>query len=424
MLKETEDLLLSKYGIDKKIFDLAKDVDQEIQIQFDKIKEIREYNQLKVLNAMQEAGLSDNHFNWTTGYGYNDIGREKLEEIYAKIFHAEDALVRPQIVNGTHALSLTVQGLVRPGDEILSITSAPYDTLQGVIGIREEKGSLKEFGVSYRQVDFLESGDIDIESVKMAINEKTKLVMIQRSKGYAWRKSLSINDIKEAIEAVKSVKPSILVMVDNCYGEFLDILEPTDVGADVIAGSLIKNPGGGLALAGGYIVGRSDLIEMISYRLTCPGIGKECGLTFGTTRSILQGLFIAPYVVSQALMGAIFCARLFEKLGYRVNPSYDAQRSDIIQIVQLKSADQLIKFCEGVQAAAPVDSYVVPVPWDMPGYDDKVIMAAGAFVQGSSIELSADGPIRPPYNVYFQGGMTYDHSKMGSLKALEKMNIL
>ena len=424
MLKETEDLLLSKYGIDKKIFDLAKDVDQEIQIQFDKIKEIREYNQLKVLNAMQEAGLSDNHFNWTTGYGYNDIGREKLEEIYAKIFHAEDALVRPQIVNGTHALSLTVQGLVRPGDEILSITSAPYDTLQGVIGIREEKGSLKEFGVSYRQVDFLESGDIDIESVKMAINEKTKLVMIQRSKGYAWRKSLSINDIKEAIEAVKSVKPSVLVMVDNCYGEFLDILEPTDVGADVIAGSLIKNPGGGLALAGGYIVGRSDLIEMISYRLTCPGIGKECGLTFGTTRSILQGLFIAPYVVSQALMGAIFCARLFEKLGYKVNPSYDSQRSDIIQIVQLKSSDQLIKFCEGVQAAAPVDSYVVPVPWDMPGYDDQVIMAAGAFVQGSSIELSADGPIRPPYNVYFQGGMTYDHSKMGSLKALEKMNIL
>lgn len=424
MLKETEDLLLSKYGIDKKIFDLAKDVDQEIQIQFDKIKEIREYNQLKVLNAMQEASLSDNHFNWTTGYGYNDIGREKLEEIYAKIFHAEDALVRPQIVNGTHALSLTVQGLVRPGDEILSITAAPYDTLQGVIGIREEKGSLKEFGVSYRQVDFLESGDIDIESVKMAINEKTKLVMIQRSKGYAWRKSLSINDIKEAIEAVKSVKPSVLVMVDNCYGEFLDILEPTDVGADVIAGSLIKNPGGGLALAGGYIVGRSDLIEMISYRLTCPGIGKECGLTFGTTRSILQGLFIAPYVVSQALMGAIFCARIFEKLGYKVNPSYDAQRSDIIQIVQLKSSDQLIKFCEGVQAAAPVDSYVVPVPWDMPGYDDQVIMAAGAFVQGSSIELSADGPIRPPYNVYFQGGMTYDHSKMGSLKALEKMNIL
>ena len=424
MLKETEELLLSKYGIDKKIFDLSKEVDQEIKAQFDRIKEIREYNQLKVLNAMQEANLSDNHFNWTTGYGYNDIGREKLEEIYANVFHAEDALVRPQIVNGTHALSLTVQGIVRPGDEILSITSAPYDTLQGVIGIREEKGCLKEFGVTYKQVDFLENGDIDIEAAKAAISEKTKLIMIQRSKGYAWRKSLTIMDIKEAIEAVKSVKPDLIVMVDNCYGEFLETLEPTDVGADVMAGSLIKNPGGGLALAGGYIVGRSDVIELIAYRLTCPGIGKECGLTFGTTRSILQGLFIAPYVVSQAIMGAIFCARLYEKLGYKVNPAYDAERSDIIQIVQLHSADELIKFCEGVQAAAPVDSYVTPVPWDMPGYDDQVIMAAGAFVQGSSIELSADGPIKPPYNVYFQGGMTYDHSKMGSLKALQQMNIL
>ena len=273
-------------------------------------------------------------------------------------------------------------------------------------------------------MDFLENGDIDIEAAKAAISEKTKLIMIQRSKGYAWRKSLTIMDIKEAIEAVKSVKPDLIVMVDNCYGEFLETLEPTDVGADVMAGSLIKNPGGGLALAGGYIVGRSDVIELIAYRLTCPGIGKECGLTFGTTRSILQGLFIAPYVVSQAIMGAIFCARLYEKLGYMVNPAYDAERSDIIQIVQLHSADELIKFCEGVQAAAPVDSYVTPVPWDMPGYDDQVIMAAGAFVQGSSIELSADGPIRPPYNVYFQGGMTYDHSKMGSLKALQQMNIL
>ena len=373
---------------------------------------------------MQEANLSDNHFNWTTGYGYNDIGREKLEEIYANVFHAEDALVRPQIVNGTHALSLTVQGIVRPGDEILSITSAPYDTLQGVIGIREEKGCLKEFGVTYKQVDFLENGEIDIKAAKAAINEKTRLIMIQRSKGYAWRKSLTIRDIKEAIDAVKSVKPDLIVMVDNCYGEFLETLEPTDVGADVMAGSLIKNPGGGLALAGGYIVGRADIIELIAYRLTCPGIGKECGLTFGTTRGILQGLFIAPYVVSQAIMGAIFCARLYEKLGYKVNPAYDAERSDIIQIVQLHSAEELIKFCEGVQAAAPVDSYVTPVPWDMPGYDDQVIMAAGAFVQGSSIELSADGPIRPPYNVYFQGGMTYDHSKMGSLKALQQMNIL
>ncbi|WP_101772915.1 methionine gamma-lyase family protein [Peptostreptococcus faecalis] len=424
MLKETEELLLKKYGIKREIFELSKEVDKDIKDQFERLIEIREYNQLKVLNAMQEANLSDNHFNWTTGYGYNDLGREKTEEIYSRVFNADDALVRPQIVNGTHALSLTIQGIVRPGDEILSITSAPYDTLQGVIGIREEKGSLKEFGVTYKQVEFLEDGNIDIEGAKKAINEKTKLIMIQRSKGYAWRKSLNIDDIKEAIEAVKSVKDDIIVMVDNCYGEFLETKEPTDVGADVMAGSLIKNPGGGLALAGGYIVGKKDIIEMISYRLTAPGIGKECGLMFGTTRTILQGLFIAPYVVSQAVMGAIFCSRLYEKLGYKVNPRYDDERSDIIQIVQLNNAEEVINFCEGVQKAAPVDSFVTPVPWDMPGYKDDVIMAAGAFVQGSSIELSADAPIREPFNVYFQGGITYDHSKMGSLKALESMNIL
>ena len=424
MLKETEELLLKNYGIDRNIFELSKEVDRDIQPQFNKMREIREYNQLKVLNAMQEAQLSDNHFNWTTGYGYNDLGREKVEEIYARVFHTEDALVRPQIVNGTHALSLTIQGIVRPGDEILSITSAPYDTLQGVIGIRKEVGCLKEFGVTYKQVEFLEDGNIDLEGAKAAINEKTKLVILQRSKGYAWRKSLSIKDIEEAIKAVKSVREDLIVMVDNCYGEFLETKEPTDVGADVIAGSLIKNPGGGLALAGGYIVGKKELVELISYRLTSPGIGKECGLMFGTTRNILQGLFQAPYVVSQAVMGAVFCARLYEKLGYKVNPKYDDERSDIIQIVQLHGAEEVIKFCEGVQAAAPVDSFVTPIPWAMPGYDDEVIMAAGAFVQGSSIELSADAPIREPYNVYFQGGMTYDHSKMGSLKALERMGIL
>lgn len=424
MLKETEELLLKNYGINKNIFELSKEVDKDIQPQFDRMRQIREYNQLKVLNAMQESHLSDNHFNWTTGYGYNDLGREKVEEIYARVFHTEDALVRPQIVNGTHALSLTIQGIVRPGDEILSITSAPYDTLQGVIGIREEIGCLKEFGVTYKQVDFLENGNIDIEGAKAAIDEKTKLIMIQRSKGYAWRKSLSVKDIEEAIKAVKSVREDLIVMVDNCYGEFLETKEPTDVGADVIAGSLIKNPGGSLALAGGYIVGKKDIIELISYRLTSPGIGKECGLMFGTTRTILQGLFQAPYVVSQAVMGAVFCARLYEKLGYKVNPAYDDERSDIIQIVQLNNADEVIKFCEGVQAAAPVDSFVTPIPWAMPGYDDEVIMAAGAFVQGSSIELSADAPIREPYNVYFQGGITYDHSKMGSLKALEKMGII
>ena len=419
MLKETSELLKEYYGLDDETFELSNEVMEDIKEQFDKIKEIREYNQYKVLRAMQRANLSDNHFNWTTGYGYNDIGREKVEEIYADVFGAEDALVRPIIVNGTHALSLCIQGIVRPGDEILSITEKPYDTLQGVIGIREEKGSLKEFGVTYQDVDFLPDGNIDLETVKKKINERTKLVMIQRSKGYSWRKSLSIDDIKEAIEVVKSVNKDLIVMVDNCYGEFLDTKEPTEVGADIMAGSLIKNPGGGLALTGGYIAGRKDLVEMISYRLTTPGIGKECGLTFGTTRNVLQGFFMAPYITSQAVMGAIYCARMFEKLGYEVLPKYDDLRSDIIQVVRLKNAEEVIAFCQGVQAAAPVDSYVKPEPWAMPGYEDEVIMAAGAFIQGSSIELSADAPIRPPYNVYFQGGLTFDHSKMGTLKAVE-----
>ena len=419
MLKETSELLKEYYGLDDETFELSNEVMEDIKEQFDKIKEIREYNQYKVLRAMQRANLSDNHFNWTTGYGYNDIGREKIEEIYADVFGAEDALVRPIIVNGTHALSLCIQGIVRPGDEILSITEKPYDTLQGVLGIREEKGSLKEFGVTYQDVDFLPDGNIDFETVKKKINERTKLVMIQRSKGYSWRKSLSIDDIKEAIEVVKSVNKDLIVMVDNCYGEFLDTKEPTEVGADIMAGSLIKNPGGGLALTGGYIAGRKDLVEMISYRLTTPGIGKECGLTFGTTRNVLQGFFMAPYITSQAVMGAIYCARMFEKLGYEVLPKYNDLRSDIIQVVRLKNAEEVIAFCQGVQAAAPVDSYVKPEPWAMPGYEDEVIMAAGAFIQGSSIELSADAPIRPPYNVYFQGGLTFDHSKMGTLKAVE-----
>ena len=419
MLKETSELLKEYYGLDDETFELSNEVMEDIKEQFDKIKEIREYNQYKVLRAMQRAHLSDHHFNWTTGYGYNDIGREKVEEIFADVFGAEDALVRPIIVNGTHALSLCIQGIVRPGDEILSITEKPYDTLQGVIGIREEKGSLKEFGVTYQDVDFLPDGNIDLETVKKKINDKTKLVMIQRSKGYSWRKSLSIDDIKEAIEVVKSVNKDLIVMVDNCYGEFLDIKEPTEVGADIMAGSLIKNPGGGLAITGGYVAGRKDLVEMISYRLTTPGIGKECGLTFGTTRNVLQGFFMAPYITSQAVMGAIYCARMFEKLGYEVLPKYNDVRSDIIQVVRLKNAEEVIAFCQGTQAAAPVDSYVKPVPWAMPGYEDEVIMAAGAFIQGSSIELSADAPIRPPYNVYFQGGLTFDHSKMGTLKAVE-----
>ncbi len=421
MLNETKELLKSFYGLDDETFELSENVMEEIKDKFEDIKQIREYNQYKVLKAMQEAHLSDNHFNWTTGYGYNDLGREKIEEIYANVFNAEDSIVRPIIVNGTHALTLCLQGIVRPGDEILSVTGKPYDTLEGVIGIREEKGSLKEFNVTYDQVDFLEDGNVDLEGIKTKINEKTKLVMIQRSKGYSWRKSLTIADIKEVIDTVKSIKPEVIVMVDNCYGEFLETQEPTDVGADIVAGSLIKNPGGGLALTGGYIVGKKDLIELISYRLTSPGIGKECGLTFGTSRTVLQGFFMAPYVVSQAVMGAIYCARMFEKLGYEVLPKYDDVRSDIIQIVRLNSDEEVIAFCQGIQAAAPVDSYVKPVPWAMPGYDDEVIMAAGAFIQGSSIELSADAPIKPPYNVYFQGGLTFDHSKMGTLKAIEYM---
>ncbi|MBS6507256.1 MAG: aminotransferase class V-fold PLP-dependent enzyme [Paraclostridium bifermentans] len=421
MLNETKELLKNFYGLDDEIFNLSNEVMEDIKSRFEEIKETREYNQYKVLKAMQESNLSDNHFNWTTGYGYNDIGREKIEEIYSKVFNTEDAIVRPIIVNGTHALTLCVQGIVRPGDEILSVTGKPYDTLEGVIGIREEKGSLKEFGVTYNQVDFLENGEVDLEGIKEKINDKTKLVMIQRSKGYSWRKSLTIEDIKEVIETVKSVKPEVIVMVDNCYGEFIETKEPTDVGADIMAGSLIKNPGGGLALTGGYIVGKKELVELISYRLTSPGIGKECGLTFGTSRTVLQGFFMAPYVVSQALMGAIFCSRMFEKLGYDVLPKYDDLRSDIIQCVRLNSADEVVSFCQGVQAAAPVDSFVKPEPWPMPGYDSEVIMAAGAFIQGSSIELSADAPIKPPYNVYFQGGLTFDHSKMGTLKAYQYM---
>lgn len=421
MLNETKELLKNFYGLDDEIFNLSNEVMEDIKSRFEEIKETREYNQYKVLKAMQESNLSDNHFNWTTGYGYNDIGREKIEEIYSKVFNTEDAIVRPIIVNGTHALTLCIQGIVRPGDEILSVTGKPYDTLEGVIGIREEKGCLKEFGVTYNQVDFLENGEVDLEGIKEKINDKTKLVMIQRSKGYSWRKSLTIEDIKEVIETVKSVKPEAIVMVDNCYGEFIETKEPTDVGADIMAGSLIKNPGGGLALTGGYIVGKKELVELISYRLTSPGIGKECGLTFGTSRTVLQGFFMAPYVVSQALMGAIFCSRMFEKLGYDVLPKYDDLRSDIIQCVRLNSADEVIAFCQGVQAAAPVDSFVKPEPWAMPGYDSEVIMAAGAFIQGSSIELSADAPIKPPYNVYFQGGLTFDHSKMGTLKAYQYM---
>ena len=338
------------------------------------------------------------HFGWNTGYGYDDPGRAALESVYAMAFHSEAALVRPTIVNGTHALTLTLSGILRPGDELIYCTGAPYDTLEEVIGIRGEgKGSLKDFGIAYRQVELTEEGKIDLPALKQAITTKTRMITVQRATGYGWRKAITIPQIAKWVEFVKSINESILCMVDNCYGEFLDTCEPTDVGVDVIAGSLIKNPGGGLALTGGYIAGRSDLIEQISWRMTSPGIGGECGLTFGQSRTMFQGFFLAPKVVNGAVKGAMLCAKVFADLGYEVCPTPTDQRSDIIQSIKLGSAEAVIAFCEGIQAAAPVDSHVRPVPWDMPGYADPIIMAAGAFVQGSSIELSADAPIRPPY---------------------------
>ncbi|MCI8284748.1 MAG: hypothetical protein HFE90_05700 [Firmicutes bacterium] len=422
MQKNTYKLLTEKMGISSEVLNIIEQAELEISAGFDKLDDIKSYNQYKVLEVLRECRLSDMHFAWNTGYGYDDVGRETLEKAYARLFNTEDAIVRPLIVNGTHALTLTLTGILRPGDEIVYCTGAPYDTLEEVIGIRGEgKGSLKEFGVTYKQVDLLENGRIDLEGVKNIINGKTRMMCVQRATGYGWRKAITIPEIQEWVETVKSVNPDIICMADNCYGEFMDVNEPTDVGVDVIAGSLIKNPGGGLALSGGYIAGRKDLIESISYRMTSPGIGKECGLTFGQSRSMFQGLFMAPSVVCGAVKGAALCAKVFEKLGYEVCPASNEERSDIIQSVKLGSADAVIAFCQGIQEAAPVDSHVVPEPWAMPGYSDPVIMAAGAFVQGSSIELSADAPIREPYIVYFQGGLTYEHSKFGVIKAVQSL---
>lgn len=415
-------LLTEELGVSPVVLDKVLEAEEEIAGQFRELDDIKMYNQYKVLDVFRKCRISDVHFGWNTGYGYDDAGREALEKIYAGVFHTEDAIVRPLIVNGTHALTLTLTGILRPGDELVYCTGGPYDTLEEVIGIRGEgKGSLKEFGITYRQVDLLPDGSIDIEGCKSVINEHTRMMCVQRATGYAWRKAVQIEEIRKWAEAVKSVNPEIITMADNCYGEFLDTLEPTDVGVDVMAGSLIKNPGGGIALAGGYIVGRKDLIENVAYRMTSPGIGKECGLTFGQSRSMLQGFFMAPSVVNGAVKGAMLCARVFEKLGYEVCPSSTEQRSDIIEAVKLRSPEAMEAFCRGIQSAAPVDSFVTPMPWDMPGYEDPVIMAAGAFVQGSSIELSADGPIREPYIVYFQGGLTYEHSKYGVIKAVQEL---
>ncbi|MDO4485818.1 MAG: methionine gamma-lyase family protein [Bacillota bacterium] len=422
MQKNTYTLLKDKFNIAEPVLELIERSEEEVKELFEHLDDVMAYNQYKVLEAFQNNGIRDMHFSWNTGYGYDDPGRDAIERVYADIFNTEAALVRPIIVNGTHALTLTLMGILRPGDELIYCTGAPYDTLEEVIGIRGEgKGSLKEYGVTYKQVELTPDGRIDYDALKKAISPATRMITLQRATGYGWRKAISIEEIEEWTTFVKKTNPDIVCMVDNCYGEFLHVKEPTDVGADVIAGSLIKNPGGGLALTGGYIAGRADLIEKVSYRMTSPGIGGECGLTFGQTRTMLQGLFIAPKTVNGAVKGAILCAKAFELMGYEVCPKFDDIRSDIIQAVKLGTPEGVIAFCQGIQAAAPVDSHVTPEPWDMPGYEDPVIMAAGAFVQGSSIELSADAPIRPPYIVYFQGGLTYEHSKFGVIKALQQL---
>ena len=408
-------------GISDEVYLYGKKIEASLKERFEEIDRVAEYNQLKVVKAMQECRVNDTCFNYASGYGYNDPGRDTLEEVYAKTFHTEAALVRPQITCGTHALALALSANLRPGDELLSPAGKPYDTLEEVIGIRESKGSLAEYGITYKQVDLLEDGTFDYENIRKAINEKTKLVTIQRSKGYQTRPSFSVKQIGELIAFVKSIKPELICMVDNCYGEFVETIEPSDVGADMIVGSLIKNPGGGLAPIGGYVAGTESCIENCAYRLTSPGLGKEVGASLGVMQSFYQGFFLAPNVVSGALKGAIFAANIYERLGFPVIPNGTESRHDIIQAVTLGSPEAVIAFCKGIQAAAPVDSYVSPEPWPMPGYDSDVIMAAGAFVQGSSIELSADGPIKPPYAVYFQGGLTWAHAKFGILMSLEQL---
>ena len=413
--------LYQSMGISPEVKQFGDRILEALKDRFDHIDEMAEYNQLKVIHAMQSCRVSAECFQSSSGYGYNDIGRDTLEEVYAAAFHTEAALVRPQITCGTHALAVALSGNLRPGDELLSISGKPYDTLEEVIGIRPSCGSLAEYGVTYAQVDLLPDGAFDYDGIRKAINPRTKLVEIQRSKGYQTRPTLSVSQIGEAIAFVKSINPKIICMVDNCYGEFVEAIEPTDVGADLMAGSLIKNPGGGLAPIGGYIVGTKACVDNAAYRLTTPGLGKEVGASLGVMQSFYQGFFLAPTVTAAAVKGAVFAANFYEKLGFHVVPNGKEPRHDIIQAVEFGIPEGVIAFCKGIQAAAPVDSYVTPEPWAMPGYDSDVIMAAGAFVQGSSIELSADGPIKPPYAVYFQGGLTWPHAKLGILMSLQKL---
>ena len=408
-------------GVSPRVYEYGEEVLAGLKERFEAIDRVAEYNQAKVIGAMQKNRVSAQCFAATTGYGYDDVGRDNLERVYADVFHTEAALVRPQITCGTHALTVALSANLLPGDELLSPVGQPYDTLEEVIGIRPSTCSLKEYGVSYRQVDLLPDNSFDWDGIRAAINERTKVVTIQRSKGYQTRPTFSVGQIGELIAFVKSIKPDLVCMVDNCYGEFVETIEPSDVGADMTVGSLIKNPGGGLAPIGGYIVGTKRCVERCAYRLSAPGLGQEVGANLGIMPAFYQGFFMAPTVVAGALKGAIFAANIYEKLGFRVVPNSTESRHDIIQAVELGSPERMLAFCEGIQAAAPVDSYVRPEPWPMPGYDSDVIMAAGAFVQGSSIELSADGPIREPYAVYFQGGLTWYHAKLGILMSLQKL---
>ncbi len=408
-----------KLGIDRDVFDFCEGIQRELKDRFEAIGAMAELNQLKVMDAFRKEQVQEACLMGTSGYGYNDLGRDTLEKVYADIFHTDDALVRPQITCGTHALALALMSNLRPGDHMLSASGRPYDTLEEVIGIRESKGSLKEYGISYDEVPLRDDGSFDIDGIREKLLPETKLVAIQRSKGYSDRKSFSVRQIAECINLIKSIRSDVIIMVDNCYGEFVEDIEPTDVGADMAVGSLIKNPGGGLAPMGGYIAGKSECIENAARRLTSPGLGKEVGATFGMMRDFYQGLFLAPTVTASALKGAVFAANIYERLGFETLPAASDERYDIIQAVTFRREDALISFCRGIQAASPVDSFVAPEPWDMPGYDSKVIMAAGCFISGSSIELSADGPLREPYSVYFQGGLTWEHAKYGIMNSLQ-----
>jgi len=422
-----EDLLLSEYGISKETYHSGEAVEKSLKNIFEQIEKIKEYNFYKVLLAMKKIGLSDQHFNWTTGYGYSDLGREKIDALYAEVFRTEDAIVRSSFANGTHVLGLCLKSLLKPGDCLVSVTGKPYDTLDELIGLKGDyKKNLINLGIDYQEIAFSHDGTLDFDEIKKTLQDRpqTKMVYIQRSTGYHYRKALTINSIKRVVDLVKSINPEIICMVDNCYGEFLEVKEPSEVGVDVLAGSLIKNPGGGIALSGGYIAGKASLIKQIAQEHTLPGIERECGLTFGQSRSLFQGLFLAPNVVSQAIKSAVFCGTLFQEAGYEVKPEPLELRSDIIQSIRLGSKEKVLAFCEAIQTVAPVDAYVRPEPWDMPGYSHKIIMAAGTFVQGSSIELSADAPIKEPYIVYFQGGLDYAHGKIGALKALENLKHL